>query len=157
MPMASIIPRKSLCLAALLAAMAPGAARAGAATAALPAPAAASITLEICRLPGSLGENSGPDIDIPAGVTFTADAFDDLVNPDRRADDDPSSLQVVTTAPASLGPDKFCVHAPVKPVGDVQPGAIAAALGRMFVATGGGADSGALDDLYGLLRRGGSS
>lgn len=153
------VPDKKFWLAALLAILVPAAAAAGSATASLPPASAAAVTLEICRLPGSLDGTSTMEIDIPAGVTFTADAFDDVINPDRHGASDPTSLQVVTAAKVALTAGAFCVRAPVKPLGHAGPAAIEAALGRMFVVTGGatgsaGAD--AFDSLYGLLRSGAS-
>jgi len=158
MPMRSVLG-KHIWLAALLAISAPGAALAGSAPASLSPAGAAAVTLEICRLPGSIDENSSAEIDIPAGVTFTADAFDDVVNPELRGNSVSSSLQVVTAARVALTAGTFCVRAPVKPLGSAGPAAIEAALGRMFVVTGGATGSAgaeAFDSLYGLLRSGNS-
>ncbi|HZB90905.1 MAG TPA: hypothetical protein VE397_05660 [Stellaceae bacterium] len=151
--------KQSLLVAALLTALTPGVSAAPAAPgpAALAPASAASLApvLEVCRLPGSLSEYSGKPIAIPAGTVFSADAFDDAAGGAL----DPGSgaqLKVATTASVAIAAAKFCVDAPVKPLGGAGAGALHAALGRMFIATSAGVqhiDATSFDNIYGLLLR----
>jgi hypothetical protein len=132
-----------------------GLALSGFAAAAAPSPSspsAAGVQLEICRLPGSLSEYSGKEVDIPAGTTFAEDLFqeDDGVLP---AASQPS-VRVVTTAPVALAASAFCVRAPVRPLAPAAAAALQASFGRMFVVAGKRAHgaSGVLDRIYGLLQ-----
>jgi hypothetical protein len=150
---------RKLLLAAILVALPPGAWAAPALPAVPSATTAAGandgIKLEICRLPGSLSEYSGKAIVVAAGAVFTTDAFDDDIGATSDLLQD-APLKVVTTAPASISADKFCVDAPIKPLGGVGDSALHAALGRMFVASSAGVqqvDAGALDRIYGLLQQ----
>lgn len=146
---------RKLLLAAILAALPPGAWAAPSVPSATPAAAANDVKLEICRLPGSLSEYSGKAIVVAAGAVFTTDAFDDDIGATSDLLQD-APLKVVTTAPISISADKFCVDAPIKPLGGVSEGALHAALGRMFVASSAAVqqvDAGALDRIYGLLQQ----
>jgi hypothetical protein len=149
---------RKLLLAAILAALPPGAWAAPSVPSvpsATPAAAANDVKLEICRLPGSLSEYSGKAIVVAAGAVFTTDAFDDDIGATSDLLQD-APLKVVTTAPVSISADKFCVDAPIKPLGGVSESALHAALGRMFVASSAGVqqvDAGALDRIYGLLQQ----
>jgi hypothetical protein len=129
-----------------------GLALSGFAAAAAPSSAAAGVRLEICRLPGSLSEYSGKEVDIPAGTTFAEDLFqeDDGVLP---AASQPS-VRVVTTAPVALAASAFCVRAPIRPLAPAAAAALQASFGRMFVVAGKRAHgaSGVLDRIYGLLQ-----
>ena len=149
---------RELLLAAILAALPPGA-RAAPSVPSVPsatsAAAADDVKLEICRLPGSLSEYSGKAIVVAAGAVFTSDAFDDDIGATSDLLQD-APLKVVTTTPVSISADKFCVDAPIKPLGGVSESALHAALGRMFVASSAGVqqvDAGALDRIYGLLQQ----
>jgi len=149
---------RTLLLAAILAALPPGAWAAPAVPSvpsAMPAAAANDVKLEICRLPGSLSEYSGKAIVVAAGAVFTTDAFDDDIGATSDLLQD-APLKVVTTAPVSISADKFCVDASIKPLGGVSESALHAALGRMFVASSAGVqqvDASALDRIYGLLQQ----
>jgi hypothetical protein len=149
---------RKLLLAAILAALPPGAWAAPAVPSvpsATTAAAANDVKLEICRLPGSLSEYSGKAIDVAAGAVFIADAFDDDIGATSDLLQD-APLQVVTTAAVSISADKFCVDAPIKPLGGVSQSALDTALGRMFVASSAGVqqvDASALDRIYGLLQQ----
>lgn len=150
--------KQSLLVAAVLTALAPGASAAPAAPAsAALAPASAASrapVLEICRLPGSLSQYSRQPIAIPAGTVFGADAFDDDVG--AALDPRPAApLELATTASVAIAAAKFCVDAPVKPLGGAGAGALHAALGRMFVAAGGlqQVDAAGFDNIYGLLQQ----
>jgi hypothetical protein len=149
---------RKLLLAAILAALPPGAWAAPlvpSVPSATPAAAANDVKLEICRLPGSLSEYSGKAIVVAAGAVFTTDAFDDDIGATSDLLQD-APLKVVTTAPVSISADKFCVDATIKPLGGVSDSALHAALGRMFVASSAGVqqvDAGALDRIYGLLQQ----
>jgi hypothetical protein len=149
---------RNLLLAAILAALPPGAWAAPvvpAVPSATTAAASNDVTLEICRLPGSLSEYSGKAIVVAAGAVFTTDAFDDDIGATSDLLQD-APLKVVTTAPVSISADRFCVDAPIKPLGGVSESALHAALGRMFVASSAGVqqvDAGALDRIYGLLQQ----
>jgi hypothetical protein len=110
------------------------------------------VALEICRLPGSLSEYSGKAIDLPAGMIFATDDSDNIIGSDFAQSPKSAPLKVVTSAPVSLGADKFCADAPIKPL---APAAVQRALGRLFVATGGDlrqGDSAAFDAIYGVLQ-----
>ena len=149
---------RKLLLAAILAALPPGAWAAPvvpAVPSATTAAAANDVKLEICRLPGSLSEYSGKAIVVAAGAVFTTDAFDDDIGATSDLLQD-VPLKVVTTDPVSISADKFCVDASIKPLGGVSESALNAALGRMFVASSAGVqqvDASALDRLYGLLQQ----
>ncbi len=150
---------RKLLLAAILAALPPGA-RAAPVVPSVPATTTAAdaskdVKLEICRLPGSLSAYSGKAIVVAAGAVFTTDAFDDDIGATSDLLQD-APMKVVTTAPASISADKFCVDAPIKPLGGVSESALHAALGRMFVASSAGVqqvDANALDRIYGLLQQ----
>lgn len=117
--------------------------------------AAAGVTLEICRLPGSLDEYSGEVIRIPAGTTFSDDVFDPE---DSTESSGGGPVSVATTAPVSLGASAFCVRVPVRPLTPADGTELQSSFGRMFVANGKGARVAVgrvFNRVYGLLRNDG--
>lgn len=96
------------------------------------APPPSKLAFRVCRIPGMDAAISDQTIEIPAGTRFTENhpSAEDPVS--MRPSTPPPFMVVVTTAPATLPADGFCVSVPVKPQGRVETSAIRHSFGEIF-------------------------